>query len=212
MTRGERIGSVVAGVIAQAVRDADAEGVVLLDDGYAEAGLAHGWCVEAVGADRVWPVSLEPGAAEDAGVDALPVEVLASEALRFRARLLAAARGALLVHPANKTALLLGAMPPEPLLPLGDLYASEVADLAGGWSAPEPIPALAEAAGGIERLDAALRALVDHRYDESTAFRDLPDGLGRAVSERLEAGRFARRRVGLVPKLGARTLGIDLFA
>ncbi len=31
------------------------------------------------------------------------------------------------------------------------------------------------------------------------------------VGRAIEAGRFARRRIGLVPKLGGRTLGIDLF-
>ena len=128
-------------------------------------------------------------------------------------RIEATRRRALLAHSACKTALLLGDIfPPEPLLPLGDLYASEVVRLAGGCALPDAAARVAELAGGIEPLDAALRRLLEERADEDEAFAALSDPARRALLERLEATRFARRRPGLIPKLGRRTLGIDLFA
>ncbi|HET9984786.1 MAG TPA: hypothetical protein VFQ38_14410 [Longimicrobiales bacterium] len=219
MTRRERIGMVVAGVVSQAARDAGARRIVLLDDDSAEARLAFEWCRAALGDDAVVSVAAEPfaSALREMGEE-LPAQSddrLADEARRLAARL-EAARGepALLAHPANKTVLLLAGldMPPEPILPLGDLYATEVQALAGGWSGPAPVRALADIAGGIGMLDGALRAFFDERRPLAEALSLLPEDARGQVVAALEAGRFGRRRVGLVPKLGARTLGVDLFA
>jgi hypothetical protein len=107
---------------------------------------------------------------------------------RMRARLM---DGALPAHPANKTALLLGGeLPPEPLLPLGDLWAGDVVALAGGWSAPDEVRRLADAAGGIAALDAALRALIDGRG--AAALDALPAAARSEVRRRLAAGRASR--------------------
>lgn len=119
----------------------------------------------------------------------------------------------LAAHPANKTALLLGvSVPFTRLLPLGDLYASQVEALAGGWTAPLIVHALADRAGGVTVLDRALSALVDERRDARAALTPLPAAVRPDVLAAFERGRFARGHIGLVPKLGARTLGIDLFA
>jgi hypothetical protein len=127
-------------------------------------------------------------------------------------RLGAAASGLLAAHPVNKTTLLLGgAPPPEPLLPLGDLYASRVAALAGGWSGPPALRRLAERAGGIAALDTALAGLLEERREAEDALAALPPEAAAEVRARLAAGRFHLRRLGLVPKLGARTPGVDLF-
>lgn len=217
--RRVRVAGVVGEVVRQAVRDAGARGVVIPDDGSPEARLTLDWCRLALGADAVLAVPPPPPAAaatlsERAGVPpgSVPADRVLEETHRFAARVAAAARDALLAHPANKTALLLsGTLPPEPLLPLGDLYASQVEDLIGGWSAPPAVRALADEAGGIARLDAALEAVVDERRPVEALPALLGEAAGRAVLHALEAGRFARRRIGLVPKLGARTLGIDLF-
>lgn len=219
MTRRDRIGAVVASVVRQAVRDAGARRIVLLHDDSAEARLALEWCRVALGADAVVAVRGESvaGALREIGGEwsAPGDELLAGEARRLAARL-EAGRGepALLAHPANKTALLLAGLdlPPEPLLPLGDLYATEVQALAGAWSAPAPVRALADVAGGIGMLDGALRAYLDERRPLAEALSLLPEEARGRVFAALEAGRFGRRRVGLVPKLGARTLGVDLFA
>ena len=216
---GARVAAVVAGVVRQVVEDAGAAGVVLLDDGSAEARLAAEWCGAALGPERVFRVSPPADRAVEAvlataqGIGRVAPDAGAAEVHRLVGRLVALERRALLAHPANKTALLLAAsVPPEPLLPLGDLYASEVEQLAGSWSAPPEVAALADAAGGIARLDAALREYVDRRRPAEAALASLPEAARAAVLDALETGRFARRRVGLVPKLTTRTLGVDYFA
>lgn len=214
-----RVAAVVAGVVRQAAEDAGAAGVVLLDDGSAEARLAAEWCGAALGPERVFRVAPPPAgtveavlAAVRAGEGGTP-GAGAAEVHRLVGRLTAFERNALLAHPANKTALLLGAeVPPEPLLPLGDLYASEVERLAGSWSAPPEVVALADRAGGIGPLDAALAELVDRRGPPEAALAPLPAAARAAVLDALENGRFARRRIGLIPKLTTRTLGVDYFA
>ena len=194
--RERRVASVVAAVIRHAADDAGAAGVVVLDDGSPEAGLAVRWSVDALGSERVHAV--RPSAGGDA------------EAHRHAARVLAGERGALLCHPANKTALLLAPVPPEPLLPLGDLYASQVAELTGAWSAPDSVRRLAEEVGGVTVLDEILSMLLDERREPAAVLSRHP-AAGPRVMEAMTRARFWRNRCGLVPKLGARTLGIDLF-
>ncbi len=213
--RVDRIARVVAGVIGQAVEDARAAGIVILDGASPEAKLGRCWAAAALGSDRVWAV--EPRTLCDAGIDPGLLDSLDAltppERERSVGRALAARHGALLAHPANKTVLLLGhESPPEPLLPLGDLFASQVVVLAGEWSGPDDVRELAQRAGGIDALDQALEELIDRRSvpDWTAAVRS--DGAHSAFLEALERRRFGRRRIGLVPKLGARTLGIDLFA
>jgi hypothetical protein len=141
---------------------------------------------------------LSPGAAAQA---------VRHEIRRMRARLTS---GALPAHPGNKTALLLNArLPPEPLLPLGDLWASEVAELAGDWSAPPGVRRIAQQAGGIAALDDALRAYVDRRDPRGLA--GLPPEAVDAVRRALAAGRAERMYPVIVPRVGSRTLGVDLF-
>jgi hypothetical protein len=119
----------------------------------------------------------------------------------------------LVADPANKTALLLdGAVRGAPLLPLGDVYASHVERLTGAWSGGRGTRSLAAQCGGIDALDAALRGYFERRCPATVAFAGLVPSARAALIAALEASRFARRRVGLVAKLGERTLGIDLFA
>jgi hypothetical protein len=201
VSRAERIADVVGAVARQCLADRGARRVALLDDGSPEAELAAGILARTLGADGVVRVT-----ADDADLEPLlhlaPRARLADEARRMRARLL---DDAVPAHPAHKTELLLGAaLPPEPLLPLGDLYAGEVAELAGAWSASDAVRALAEEAGGIDALDAALRRRVEGR--DPAALDALP-----AARRRFEAGRAARLAPRVVPKLGTRTLGADLL-
>jgi len=208
--RTARIGEAVGAVARQALLDRGAHYVALLDDGSPEAALAARFLAAALGDDAVVRVSVE-GAEVEPLLHLLPSGVsherLHDEARRMWARLL---EGALAAHPANKTELLLGSgLPTEPLLPLGDLYASEVAGLCGGWSASAEVRALADAAGGVDALDSALRRWLDGR--DPAGLNALPADAAEQVRHRFRAGRAARLAPRVVPKLGTRTLGVDLL-
>ena len=195
----ERVAHVVGAVAAQALRDRGRGRVALLDDGGPEAALAARILAGALGADAV--VRVRGDADEGAP------HRLAEETRRFQARLV---DDALTANPASKTVLLLGGeLPPEPLLPLGDLWSVEVQALAGDWSAPAEIRGLAESAGGVACLDAALARLLDAR--DPAGLDLLPAHVAAEVRRRLAAGAASRRWPRLVPKLGVRTLGADLF-
>ena len=117
---------------------------------------------------------------------------------------------ALLLDTATKTELLLGQIRPANLYPFGDLYASELADLAGVSGLSPEVRPIADRAGGIARLDQVLRRLLDERRDPNEAFDEVADARTE-VMQCLEQTRFFRMQMGIVPKIGARTVGIDLF-
>ncbi|HSJ31165.1 MAG TPA: hypothetical protein VK933_07010 [Longimicrobiales bacterium] len=195
--------SIVGDVVAEAVRAAAAGGVVVLDDWTPEGELAYEWLVAAVGEARIWRGATV--ASNVQGVTGADAQVLG--AWRFVHE-----HSGLIAHPCSKTALLLGGRPPQAdLFPLGDLYASQVARLAGGWSVPEDLRGLVARAGGIEVLDAALARLVDGREPAAAALDSLDGDIAGEVLRLYERGRYYRLRPRLVPKLGARTLGVDLF-
>jgi hypothetical protein len=208
--REARISAIAGAVARQALADRGAERVALLDNGGPEAELAARMLAAALGPQAVLRVTASAEEVESvlhlapAGPD---LHLVRDEARRTKARLL---QNALAAHPANKTALLLGgALPPEPLFPLGDLWASEVAELCGGWSAPAGVVRMAASAGGVQALDDALRGCVDAR--DPAALHALPPAAAEAVRQALAAGRAGRLHPRIVPKIGARTLGIDLF-
>lgn len=116
------------------------------------------------------------------------------------------------LHPASKTALLLGEVPIADVLPLGDLYHSEIVSLIGPVGLSGPAAELASACGGPDTLDRVLRRHFDERLSWERAAAELSGTAGRILRDRLDAARFRRSRVGLVPKVGSRTLGIDLYA
>lgn len=209
--RLRRLGEVVGAVARQALAERGLRRVALLDDGGPEATLAARLLEAALGADAVVRVRAAAGEVEPLLLPGGPGEAdperAAEELRRLRARLVP---GALPAHPASKTALLLGGeIPPEPLLPLGDLWAAEAAEFCGGWSAPAAVRRLAEAAGGIEALDAALRGWIDRR--DPAALDALPRDAARGVRDAFAAGRASRLAPRVVPKLGTRTLYADLF-
>lgn len=183
--RGERIGRIVTIVLAEAVRVTGRTGIVVRCDGSPEARLLTTWCRAFL---SVPLQTRESG--EDGGAD---TEFLAA-------------------HPANKTTLLLGPhFPAEPLLPLGDLYASQVKELAGGYNLPDQVQSLAERAGGIDALDRALQLRFESWLPAEQAAEELPKAARGPFLEAVRAGRFWRERAGLIPKLSARTIGVDLL-
>lgn len=209
--RAARLAAVIGGVLRQAVCDAGANGIVLLDWQSPEGQLARTWTQGALGAQSVYVVGMEQrGELTEPG--ALGPNS-SSEQERLAGRALALRTGTLLAHPANKTALLLAhPVPPEPLLPLGDLYASQVQQLTGEWSGPEELRQLAARVGGVAALDAVLEQMLEGRRAPEDAVAGLGGNAAEDVLRAFAAGRFWRRRVGLVPKLGSRTLGIDVLS
>jgi hypothetical protein len=232
MTPGARVERVVRRVCSAAVRDTAAAGIIVLDDWSPEGELVYEWLVREFGEERVWRAASvasnlhapEAGGARSARAvpgtgdrgdrggrdtrelpDSRDVEAVA--ALRA-----AREQGALVAHPVNRTALLLGGRPPwADLLPLGDVWASQVERLTGRWSAPANVEACVAAAGGVGALDEALSRLLDRREAERDAVRDLPEEAAAEVLRLYARGRPFRLRPRVVPKLSARTLGIDLF-
>jgi hypothetical protein len=188
--RDARLQRIIGAVCAAAVADSGAAGVLVLEAATPEGALLCRWLDAGPGTVRVWRGDARSGNVQGD----------------------AAARDALVAHPANKTALLLGGrLPAVDLLPLGDLWASEAAELAGAWSAPAAVTDLAAAAGGVAALDAALRRLVDERRAVDDALGSLGDDVAARLLQMYERGRWFRLRSRLTPKLSARTLGIDLF-
>lgn len=181
--RRERVARVVAGALRQALRDAGRARLALLRADSPEGALLR--------------TLLK-------GYEDLPLEPSTGDV----------AADALALDPINRTALLLTPdTAAAPVLPLGDLYASRVAELGDGrWSAPEPVRALAERAGGVERLDAWLAARLERREKPAEAARLLDGAADDPLESALRAGWWWRRRVGMVPKLEPRTVGVDLGA
>jgi hypothetical protein len=110
----------------------------------------------------------------------------------------------------SKTALLLGAGDFADLLPLGDLFHTQLAELIGDHALPSGLTELANLLGGAETLDRVLQRYFDERLDWHGSTAGLDARARVLLEQRLEAARFRRGRVGLVAKVGGRTLGIDL--
>lgn len=192
--RSAHVAAVIGGVVAASARDAGRTRIVIVDHAAPESSLL----------ERLL---------RDAGFPLPVVRVTGSDVDDARARARRAAGGdGLVVDPVNKTvAVLFPELLAEPLLPLADLYASRVRALAGDWSAPGAARELIERAGGVDAVDAFLEAHLEERRPLDSALGSIIDaGARAALRERFLAGWWWRRRVGVVPKLGSRTLGLDL--
>jgi hypothetical protein len=203
-----RIGEIILAVARQMVEDRDLARLALLDDGSPEAGLVSRILTPlGEGFVRVQAIDGQVDSLLHSAGVAGDAQEMRVEAHRFLVRMTA---DAIPTSALTKTDLLLGGeLPPEPFLPLGDLYASEVIALAGDWRGTPGARRLAQAAGGIERLDAALRAMLDGR--DERALGTLPADSAAEVRAALRRGSWSRSHPRLVPKLGTRTIGIDLF-
>jgi hypothetical protein len=198
-----RLERVVCGVCAAAVRDAGAGGIIVVDDRTPEGELTCNWLMRALGETRVWRAASLAGNVEG---------LSAAEAEEVAVRRAAEAHAALVAHPANRTALLLGGrFPRADLFPLGDVPAAQVQALVGRWSAPAAVESLARALGGAAALDDALERLLERGVDPAQAVATLPEDAATELVRLWHAGRWWRLRPRVVPKLGARTIGIDLF-
>lgn len=204
-----RLRTVVVGVVDSALRERGAGGVVLAGPESPERRLLVRWLGEraVVPADEaVAPVrEVLAAAAPDA-----PPQVLEVEARRAVARARAAAEGLLCAAEIHKTTLVLAsALPPEPVLPLGDVWASEVEAAAGACTVPAPLEGLV-APDAIASVDGALRAHLESGVALEEALAPLESAVRERLADLLRRRPWGRFRMPLVPKLGARTVGIDL--
>jgi hypothetical protein len=152
---------------------------------------------------------LMPGEAAGSAHEADPEWNLEAEASALAGAALARPRGFLHLGTANKSCLLLsGALPTQPILPLGDVYASEVRSMAGSCTLP---PCLLDASPGtLQDVDRALRAYLEEGFGQDDAFDGLAEPLRREVLAGLTRARKAWHPLPLVPKLSRATLGLDL--
>lgn len=202
------VASIIAGVVAVAARDAGRSRIVIVDHAAPECALL----------ERLLRAGGFPLPTERAGTSlandaqaTVARETVALEELRAHARRMAGSDG-LAADPVNKTvAVLFPELLAEPLLPLADLYATQVRALGSDWSAPAVARAFIERAGGVEAVDAFLVRHLEERRPMNEALTPIPGAPARhELAERFRAGWWWRRRVGVVPKLGTRTLGLDL--
>ncbi len=210
----DRVTRVVVAVVAEAIREADANGVVLASSPRPETVLLERWFTAASitvrnpDAEVVRAVadSLEASLAGDASeAEARSNE----EARRAAARVIANREGLIPVSAANKTELIWAErLPPEPLLPLGDLYASQIHTLAGACSAPPPLVDIEP--DRLRAVDKALAQVVDHGVRPDIAFAALPSELRDAAFSAMQRSAWRGTLPPVVPKLSSRTLGVDL--
>lgn len=200
-----RIERVVRGVCAAAVRTGGAGGaggIVVLDDWTPEGELVYEWLVRELGEARVWRAASL--AANVQGLNAAEAQQVGA----WRK----AATGALVAHPANRTALLLGGrLPRADLLPLGDVRAAQVESFTGRWSAAPEVEALAVALGGAAALDRAVDSLIGGWHDGIPGGAVSHAAVAEQIVQLYERGRQSRMRPRVVPKIAAHTIGIDLF-
>jgi hypothetical protein len=190
------------------MRATDRHAVVVTGDG-PEQALLEGWLREA-GIPVQVPTSTEKALGaqlmEDEGRTDSP---WSQEASWLTSQALAWKRNLLVLGTANKTCLLLSPRKPiQAVLPLGDMYASEVWELAGSATVP---PILEQRS--LEVLRQVDQALEDYYLGESTdstVFQTLPGDLRDGITEAWNAARKGWHPRPLIPKLGRATLGLDL--
>lgn len=122
---------------------------------------------------------------------------------------LALAHDLLPVGTETKTLLILGeSRSGAPVLPLGDLYASQVAPFAGGCTPP----AILQNADlpSVSQLDRAIEAFLEGGVPLEEALAILPPHLGEPLTAALRRGRNLWNPRVLIPKLGWATLGVEL--
>lgn len=210
----DRITRVVVAVVAEAIREADAHGVVLASSPRPETVLLERWFAAAAIPVKIPDAEVVRAVADSLeaslGGDAFEAVVRASEeARRAAARVIANRDGLIPVSAANKTELIWAdRLPPEPLLPLGDLYASQIHTLAGACTTPPQL-------GDIEpdrlrAVDKAIAQVVEGGVRPDVAFAQLPSELRDAAFSAMHHSAWKGTLPPVVPKLSRRTLGVDL--
>lgn len=144
-----------------------------------------------------------------ADLEGPPVAPWQDGALALASLALARKKNLLLLGTTTKTFLLLSPpLPVEPVLPLGDLYASDVLDMQGECS----IPPLLEGVDVrvLRAVDQGLQEFLEGNFSIQEALSQLPPDLRESLREGLRTTRKAWTPRYLVPQLRTATLGIDL--
>ena len=208
--REERVRGLVLSVLEEALRRTGAGGAVVAGGGpegtLLERWLSHGGISSFSPSPEAVALAQEVLLATDAGSGpgngGMGPRALASMALARRQDLL-------LLGTATRTLILLSrTLPPEPILPLGDIFASEVLDIQGECTVP---PILGGAGAEVVRtVDQGLQEWVTEAIAPECAFSAVDPALRPIL---VDALREAKRRwvfPYLVPPLRSPTLGIDL--
>ena len=210
--REVRIRNIIVGVMREALRTTEAPGVVLGESG-PEGALLTRWLQEegislqtpSQEAIQLSREILTPSYREDP--EARPRRY--SSPIGLAARALAERKGLLLLGTATKTMLLLSPSPPwEQILPLGDVFASELLDLEGECTIPPVLDGVDVQT--LRAVDDGLQSYLENGIGIQDALVTVTQPLRDEVAEALALARRGWHPHPLVPKLRSHTLGIDL--
>lgn len=207
-TGAERYRKIILGVVREALRATAREAVVVSGSG-PEQALLRGWLDEG-GIPVHEPTASEEGLGVGLmGTDGTPDHLFHPEASALAGQALAWREGFLSLGTTNKTCLLLAPRQPiQAILPLGDVFASEIWDLAGAATVPPVLEGgtLAD----LRRVDQAVDSYYSGGVAADTAFGALPPALRDEVQKAWAFSRKGWHPRPLIPKLGKATLGLDL--
>jgi hypothetical protein len=200
---GNGAGQIIAGVVRTFLRTSGRTGLHLIGGGPGERILAGVWLSGLVNGGEP-----DPGDQESPEMESWQEE----EEKRFRARIAAHEMNGEVAHLANRTYLTLAQrLPPERVLPLGDVRASEVLAMAGPPLLPPPFQSIAGDPVALGELESAIDAWVAGAAIEGPGWRAAgADGVGHSLDETLRRGFLTRAQDRVVPKLGGSTPWIDL--
>ena len=212
-----RFYTIITGVIREALRYSGRSGVMVVGGG-SEESLLERWLGDAhipfqvapsKVMDRMLPIlkDLEDKDGRLPGTSTQPA--LVQRASELAGQAVASAQELLLLGTVNKTHLLLSF--PEtvqPVLPLGDIYASQVLELSGGCTLPHALRGISTEE--LSAVDSALRAYFEAGLQPEMAFGKLEPDRSRQIREMLEESRKKWHPLPLIPKLCDATLGMDL--
>ena len=212
-----RLYTIITGVIREALRYSGRSAVMVVGGGPEEA-LLERWLADAhipfqvpprKVTEQMLPIleNLGTGNGNLPGSSIGPA--LLQRASELAGQAVASVQDLLLLGTENKTGLLL-AFPTtvQPILPLGDLYASQILELSGGCTLPHPLRGISTEE--LSAVDSALRAYFEDGLHPEMAFGKLEPDRSQQIRNMLEESRKKWHPLPLIPKLGDATLGTDL--